>query len=228
MSRLVGNLVNGFQKDVKDLFGPEGGEVGTEGLRGDVLTLPDMYPPPKATRRVPMRIDFFNNSKNVNVGHFNNISMPSHDGSGVPLLVQYKKSKMTDSHGGKSGMTMPSGKMLMTTFDSNEVRTEHTYLLFEIYLIISDAQLLYNDNNSTIIIIINIKVIELVLDNWDEGEHPIHIHGRRFYVMARGAENSGPFSNSTQILNEVDPILRDTVTVSALSYIGKFDGENKK
>ena len=215
-------MVNGFQKDVTDLFGPEGGELGDEGLRGDVLSLPDKYPPPKATRRVPIRIDFFNNSKNVNVGHFNNISMPSHDGSGIPLLEQYEDSRETDSHGGMSGMTMPSGKMMITTFDSNEVRTVHTYLLFEINLIISDAYLLYADNNSSIIIIIIIiKVIELVLDNWDEGEHPIHVHGRRFYVMARGADKSGPFSNSTQILNEVDPILRDTVTVSALSYIGK-------
>ena len=66
-----------------------------------------------------------------------------------------------------------------------------------------------------------VKVIDLVIDNWDEGEHPIHIHGRRFYVMARGADKSGPFSNSTKELNEVDPILRDTATVSALSYIGK-------
>ena len=73
-----------------------------------------------------------------------------------------------------------------------------------------------------IIIITIIKVIELVLDNWDGGEHPIHVHGRRFYVMARGADKSGPFSNSTQVLNEVDPILRDTVTVSAMSYIGMF------
>ena len=65
------------------------------------------------------------------------------------------------------------------------------------------------------------KVIEFVIDNWDEGEHPIHFHGRRVYVMARGADASGPFSNSTKELNEVDPILRDTATVSALSYIGK-------
>jgi hypothetical protein len=66
----------------------------------------------------------------------------------------------------------------------------------------------------------NFQVIELVIDNWDEGEHPIHLHGRRVYVMARGAEDSGPFANSTGKLNEVDPILRDVVTVSATSYIG--------
>ena len=128
-------MVNGFQKDVKDVFGPEGGEVGEERLRGDVLSLPDKYPPPKATRRVPMRIDFFNNSKNVNVGHFNNISMPSHDGSGIPLLEQYKKSRMTDAHGGMSGMTMPSGKMMITTFDSNEVRTVRTYCYLKLILL---------------------------------------------------------------------------------------------
>ena len=73
---------------------------------------------------------------------------------------------------------------------------------------------------SVSIVTFNFQVIELVIDNWDEGEHPIHLHGRRVYVMARGAEESGPFANSTGELNEVDPILRDVVTVSATSYIG--------
>ena len=143
-------MVNGFQKDVDDLFGPEGGELGEEGLRGDVLSLPDKYPPPKATRRVPIRIDFFNNSKNVNVGHFNNISMPSHDGSGIPLLEQYEKSRMTDAHDGKSGMTMASPEMAMITFDSNEVRTERTHycssVYYEMICTIFDAALLSHAN----------------------------------------------------------------------------------
>ena len=121
--RLVGNLVNGYQKDIDDLFGEEGGEIGKNGLRADVTSLPEMYPPPKATRAIPIRIDFFNNSNNVNVGHFNNASMPSHDGSGTPLLEQYLESRTTDTHGGKSGMDMTSSKMKITSFDSNEVST---------------------------------------------------------------------------------------------------------
>ena len=125
ITRIVGNLVNGFQKDVEDVFGSEGGEIGKVGLRADVTALPEMYPPPTATRRVPIRIDFFNNSKNVNVGHFNNISMPSHDGYGIPLLERYLKNRTT-THG-KSNMAMTSSKMMITTFDSNEVLTYCTF-----------------------------------------------------------------------------------------------------
>ena len=104
---------------MKDVFGDEGGEVGKEDLRGDVTKLPEMYPPPNATRRIPLRIDFFANSKQVNVGHFNNLSMPSHDGAATPLLVQYQSNR---THGmGPMGMT--SSKMEIMTFNSNEVRT---------------------------------------------------------------------------------------------------------
>lgn len=49
------------------------------------------------------------------------------------------------------------------------------------------------------------------------GEHPLHLHGHQFWVMARGAENEGPF-NSTIALNTT-PLIRDTATVEAGSYL---------
>ena len=64
-------------------------------------------------------------------------------------------------------------------------------------------------------------MIELVIDNYDAGEHPIHVHGRRLYVMARGQEDSGPYNSVTHPRNLVDPILRDTVTVARNSSIGQ-------
>jgi hypothetical protein len=83
-----------------------------------------MYPPPNATRRIPLRIDFFANSKQVNVGHFNNLSMPAHDGSATPLLEQYNANKTkTDTHGMKPMGGMTSSTMEMITFNSDEVRT---------------------------------------------------------------------------------------------------------
>ena len=60
----------------------------------------------------------------------------------------------------------------------------------------------------------------MIINNWDGGEHPIHAHGRRVYVMKRGKEGEGPFIVGRDKLNEVDPIMRDTVTVAANSYIG--------
>ena len=64
-------------------------------------------------------------------------------------------------------------------------------------------------------------MIELVIDNYDSGEHPIHFHGRRMYVMARGQENSGPYNNASYPPNIADPILRDTISVAANSSIGQ-------
>jgi Multicopper oxidase len=77
---------------------------------------------------------------------------------------------------------------------------------------------------SHIYFILNSQIVEMIIDNFDEGEHPIHAHGRRVYVMARGKENNGPY-NSTQILNTVDPVMRDTVTVAAKSYIGRSNNQ---
>ena len=67
----------------------------------------------------------------------------------------------------------------------------------------------------------NPQVVEMVIDNYDGGEHPIHAHGRRVYIMARGHEGDGPFNASRDTLNTVDPIMRDTVTVAATSFIGQ-------
>ena len=50
-------------------------------------------------------------------------------------------------------------------------------------------------------------------------EHPMHLHGHRVYVIARGAPGVGPFDPTTCAVNTVNPILRDTITVNANSYI---------
>ena len=70
---VTGSLINGFQSGKPDPFGFEGGEIGNLGFRANVDALPGFYPPPDATRIIPIRIDFFTNAKNVNVAHFNNM-----------------------------------------------------------------------------------------------------------------------------------------------------------
>lgn len=66
-----------------------------------------------------------------------------------------------------------------------------------------------------------LQVVELVINNMDEGEHPIHMHGRRMYVIARGKDGDGNFNVTTNEVNEIDPIVRDSVTVAGSSYIGE-------
>lgn len=61
-------------------------------------------------------------------------------------------------------------------------------------------------------------VHELVINNDNGGEHPMHLHGHSFYVAARGNALDGDFDPAAA--NYFDPPpLRDTVTVAPHSYL---------
>ena len=83
-----------------------------EGYTADVLALPGYYPPPNATLVIPLRIDFFVNAKNVNVGHFDRVSMTKDNGTSVPLLEQIAQ-----------GLPMKPMAMKMINYTSDNVRT---------------------------------------------------------------------------------------------------------
>ena len=63
------------------------------------------------------------------------------------------------------------------------------------------------------------EVMEMVINNYDVGQHPIHLHGRRFYVMARGGKGVGAYSPNKFALNTKTPYVRDTVTVEHNSFV---------
>ena len=111
MLMIIGSLINGFQSGKPDPFGFEGGENGNQGFRADVNALPGLYPPPAATRIIPIRIDFNPNAQNVNVGHFNNISMVM-DASmfPIPLLQRVAEGQSIEGQG-----------MHIVKYDSSEV-----------------------------------------------------------------------------------------------------------
>ena len=107
----IGSQINGFQSGKPDPFGFEGGEGGSQGFRADVDALPGLYPPPDATRIIPIRIDFNPNVKQVNVGHFNNISMVMDANMfPVPLLQRVAEGQSIEGQG-----------MNIVQFDSSEV-----------------------------------------------------------------------------------------------------------
>jgi FtsP/CotA-like multicopper oxidase with cupredoxin domain len=62
-----------------------------------------------------------------------------------------------------------------------------------------------------------IKVVDLVIQNFDERSHPLHLHGHKFWVLA---QNHGYFSGYENIrLNISNPLRRDTVTVEGFGWI---------
>jgi len=62
------------------------------------------------------------------------------------------------------------------------------------------------------------SVVDLLINNLDTGEHPLHLHGHVFYVLAQGAPGAGDF-NASVVLNTNNPVKRDTVSVNPQSWI---------
>ena len=55
------------------------------------------------------------------------------------------------------------------------------------------------------------QVVEIVLNNYDPGKHPFHLHGHNFQTVVRSAEEAGPYV-SNETFPQV-PMRRDTVMV---------------
>jgi len=60
----------------------------------------------------------------------------------------------------------------------------------------------------------SIQVVDLRIDNLDDGDHPFHLHGHRPWIMGTGA---GRYIG--QQLNSTNPLRRDTILIPAYSYM---------
>lgn len=58
------------------------------------------------------------------------------------------------------------------------------------------------------------EVIEIILNNEDDGKHPFHLHGHNFQLVHRSEEDAGAYdSSSTDLAIPKSPMRRDTVVV---------------
>ena len=82
-----------------------------------------------------------------------------------------------------------------------------------------DAQnpAVYGVNSNTFVVKHN-EIVEIVLNNLDDGTHPFHLHGHQFQVVARSSPNAGKYGGSSGSLPAV-PMRRDTVTVNQGGYV---------
>ncbi|RIB27004.1 extracellular multicopper oxidase [Gigaspora rosea] len=60
------------------------------------------------------------------------------------------------------------------------------------------------------------EVVDIILNNFDTGDHPFHLHGHVFWVLGIGINGTSPDYNS---VNTKDPIQRDTITVPAGGWL---------
>lgn len=84
-----------------------------------------------------------------------------------------------------------------------------------------DNQLLtFHDNQYMINLNQRGQVIDLVLNNYDDGAHPFHLHGHKFWVLAIG--DSGYFQDdyydNDEVMNFDNPIFRDTVNIPGFGW----------
>lgn len=61
-----------------------------------------------------------------------------------------------------------------------------------------------------------IRTIEILIQNLDDGNHPFHLHGHTFFVLASG--HGYPPSDLYQQLNLTNPLRRDVVGVEAFGW----------
>ncbi|KAG0183291.1 hypothetical protein DFQ28_001822 [Apophysomyces sp. BC1034] len=72
----------------------------------------------------------------------------------------------------------------------------------------------------------HLDMVEIVLNNLDDGDHPFHLHGHAFQIVARGEGlYTGNKSEATWVID--NPTTRDTVLVPGLGYtIIRFRADN--
>lgn len=60
--------------------------------------------------------------------------------------------------------------------------------------------------------------VEVVINNFDTGGHPLHLHGHNFQIVQRSATNAGAYGGKP-IDPPATPIRRDTIKVNAGGYV---------
>ncbi|RVD83944.1 uncharacterized protein DFL_005715 [Arthrobotrys flagrans] len=76
---------------------------------------------------------------------------------------------------------------------------------------------IFNVDKGMVLKVDGIKVVDLLIDNYDDGNHPMHLHGHKFWVMAQG---NGYFNASDySAIPRERRLLRDTVTIEAYGYV---------
>jgi FtsP/CotA-like multicopper oxidase with cupredoxin domain len=62
-----------------------------------------------------------------------------------------------------------------------------------------------------------IQVVDLVISNFDDGNHPLHLHGYKFFVLASG--HGYPPANLSDTVDTSNPLRRDTASVEAFGWV---------
>ncbi|KAG0051271.1 hypothetical protein BGZ83_003905 [Gryganskiella cystojenkinii] len=80
------------------------------------------------------------------------------------------------------------------------------------------------DESQKIVVLNSTNVVELVLNNYDEGSHPFHFHGHTFSVLGWGDGSYIPGKTPLELTN---PLRRDTITIPSYGWtVVRFVNDN--
>jgi len=80
------------------------------------------------------------------------------------------------------------------------------------------------DASQQIVTLNSTNVVELVLNNYDEGSHPFHFHGHTFSVLGWG---DGSYIPGKTVLELTNPLRRDTITIPSFGWtVVRFINDN--
>lgn len=69
-------------------------------------------------------------------------------------------------------------------------------------------------------------IVEVVINNFDSGGHPIHMHGHNFQFVERSLANAGVYGGTPKGAPTA-PIRRDVIRVNAMGYlVYRFRADN--
>lgn len=84
-----------------------------------------------------------------------------------------------------------------------------------LYSVLSSGDLATNPQvygvNSNSFVLDYGQTVEIILNNYDTGKHPFHLHGHSFQVVARSDDDGGPYANNVTFPST--PMRRDTLLV---------------
>lgn len=77
--------------------------------------------------------------------------------------------------------------------------------------------LAFNLDREMVIQVNGIQTIDILIDNFDDGNHPLHLHGYKYFVLAQGHGYFDPHLYET--MNLSNPLRRDTASAEAFGWI---------
>lgn len=64
-------------------------------------------------------------------------------------------------------------------------------------------------------------IVDIVINNYDDGSHPFHLHGHKFWVLAIGKTgffNQNYYTDDSSVMNFENPVRRDTVNIPGFGW----------